>query len=318
MFEAIHITHRFGRFTALDDLSLSVSAGDVVGVVGLNGAGKSTLLRVLAGVLPPTGGEVRLDGENMLAAPVDLRRIIGYLAEGSPLEAGVRVGEYLKYRGALKGLHGRGLRRRVRYVMREFGLAMLYRRMTSSLSRGERQRVGLADVLLTEPDVVLLDEPLAGLDAAQARGFCQLIKGMSGGSRAVILSSHLLTEVADVCNRVCVLHEGSLVQEGVTGDLLREGLEGGVIEIELRAMDADVVRETLVGIKGMQMLRVERYHGGHVAVLCRVSSSSVLADVESELTEKGAKGLHCRWRPGSFADMLLLMTHTASGREVSL
>lgn len=297
----------------LADISLAVSPGDVLGVVGVNGAGKSTLLRTMAGILPPTGGRVELVGAELPAAPCDLRQRVGYLAEGCPMDPCLRVREYLRDRGSLKGLYGRNLRRRVRVVSTEFGLEHVRRRMAGVLSRGERQRVGLAELMLNEPSVLIMDEPLAGLDATQAHVVRHLIENISK-NRAVVVSSHDLGVIKAVCNRVCILHDGVLIREGATDAVLREGLGDGVLSVDLLAVGPEAATRAVMGIEGVDCATASRFMGGRVSMLCR-AGPSVAGEVGAALKAKGATDLVCEWRQGDFSDMLLLVSESAGAAE---
>ncbi|MBN1556965.1 MAG: ATP-binding cassette domain-containing protein [Lentisphaerae bacterium] len=210
MIQVEHLTRRFGRTTAVDNVSFRVARGEILGFLGPNGAGKTTTLRILACALAPTGGRVYVNGLDVFTQSLAVRRRVGYLPENLALYPDMRVGEYLRYRGRLKGLGRRALRIRVADAVTRCGLAGAERQMIGRLSRGYRQRVGLADALLHDPAVLLLDEPTIGLDPYQIRETRRLIAGL-GGRHTVILSSHLLPEVETVCQRVLIMNRGAIV-----------------------------------------------------------------------------------------------------------
>jgi ABC-2 type transport system ATP-binding protein len=232
--EVSHLTKRFARTTAVDDLSFEVARGEIVGVLGPNGAGKTTTLRVLAGYLPATGGDVRVAGHDVVLESLEVRRHIGYLPENCPLPGDLRVDEYLRFRAALKGVPARRVRRRVAEVRELCGLAGEGRRMIGRLSKGYRQRVGMADALVHEPEVLVLDEPTIGLDPNQIRQARELIRGLAP-RHTVLLSTHILPEVEMTCGRVLILDRGRLAASDSTENL-RRLLEGRArVALELRA-----------------------------------------------------------------------------------
>ena len=208
--EVENLTRRFPRCEALAGISFHVRRGEIIGVLGPNGSGKTTLLRVLSSFLAPTAGRVRVAGCDSVLQSLDLRRRIGYLPEGLPLYPEMRVAEYLSFRGRLRGLRGPRLDTRLREVLELCDLGGSSRRIIGNLSRGFRQRTGLADCLLHEPDVLLLDEPLAGLDLEQVRMFRALLARLAGEGRTLLFSTHVLSEAEQLCHRVLILAEGRL------------------------------------------------------------------------------------------------------------
>ena len=203
------LTRRFPRCEALGGISFQVHRGEVTGVLGPNGSGKTTTLRILACYLAPTSGRVQVAGYDVTAQSVEVRRRIGYLPETVPLYPEMSVGEFLAFRGRIKGLSGLRLATRLREVIEQCGLGGSSQRVIGTLSRGFRQRTGLADCLLHEPDVLLLDEPLAGLDPAQAQVVRDVLREL-GQTRAVLFSTHVLDEAEQLCHRVLILNAGRL------------------------------------------------------------------------------------------------------------
>ena len=217
--EADSLSRRFPGGMALSSVSFSVAAGELVAVIGPNGAGKTTLLRLLAGLLAPTAGSARIDGRDVSGDSLSVRRISAFLPDDSPLYSEMRVCEYLRFRGRIHGLRGAHLALRIRTVLDQCGIADDSRRLIAQLSRGTRRRVALADCFLHSPSVLLLDEPLDGLDAAQAASICSLLIDMSADS-AVLFSSHNLPLVERICPRVLVLRSGQLVADSSPADLV--------------------------------------------------------------------------------------------------
>jgi len=251
MISVANLTKRFGRVTAVDNISFEVRPGEIVGFLGPNGAGKTTTMRVLATYLPATGGTVRIGGLDAFENSIGVRRKIGYLPEAVPLYAEMRVCEYLRYRGRLKGLRGRRLRARLAEVLAVCDIEDARRTVIGRLSRGYAQRVGLADSLIHEPEVLILDEPTIGLDPNQIRHFRTLIKGIAG-RHTVLLSSHILSEVQMICERVLIMKAGRIVASDATEHLVgaMRGAHRIILEVQ-GALDAVVAAlRKVVGVSG--------------------------------------------------------------------
>ena len=226
------LSKSYGAVTALDGVGFECEAGDVVGVLGLNGAGKSTLLRILAGELLPSGGSVSIGGIELGADSRAMRSLVGYLPEEPPLYREMRVRDYLGFAGALNGVPRPDLPGRVAAVAERVHVADHLDRVIGELSMGYRKRVGIAQAILHEPDVVLLDEPVSSLDPAEIVGMRELVRSLGGG-RTVFTSSHHLREVHETCDSILVLHEGALVARGTQEELgALAGRER--IEVEVR------------------------------------------------------------------------------------
>ncbi|MEM1109297.1 MAG: ABC transporter ATP-binding protein [Planctomycetota bacterium] len=218
MIQASHLTKWYGPTLAVDDLSLELEPGKIVGFLGPNGAGKSTTIRMLTGYLPPTSGRATLDGHDVLTHAADARRKLGYLPESNPLYPEMRVEEYLHFAGKLHGM-ARPLRRsRIDHVADRCGLSHLRRRTIGRLSKGNKQRVGLAAALLHDPPMLVLDEPTSGLDPNQIGQVRQLIRDLAG-DHTVLLSSHILPEVQRVADRVVIVAQGRIVADGTVEEL---------------------------------------------------------------------------------------------------
>src|SRR5450631_379581 len=210
MIEVSNLTKRYAGRTAVADISFTVARGEIVGLLGPNGAGKSTTMRILSSFLPATSGTVRVAGYDVFHQSEEVRRRIAFMPENNPLYPEMRVHEYLKFRARLKGLGWRRSRERVSTVMEQCGLADVGRRVIGQLSKGYKQRVGLADALVHEPDLIILDEPTIGLDPHQIRSVRQLIKSLAE-KHTVLISSHILPEVELTCNRVIIMREGRIL-----------------------------------------------------------------------------------------------------------
>ena len=210
MIEVANLTKRYAGHTAVSNISFTVRQGEIVGLLGPNGAGKSTTMRILSCFLPATSGTVRVAGLDVFAQSNEVRRRIGYMPENNPLHYDMRVREYLKFRARLKGLGIKRSRQRVDVVMEQCSLTEVSRRIVGQLSKGYRQRVGLADALVHEPELIILDEPTIGLDPNQIRAVRQLIKSLAQ-THTVLISTHILPEAEMTCNRVVIMFEGKIL-----------------------------------------------------------------------------------------------------------
>ncbi len=229
-----HLTKRYGRYAAVDDVSFTVARGEIVGLLGPNGAGKSTTMRILSCFMPATSGSVRVAGFDVFRDSDEVRRRIGFMPENNPLHTDMRVREYLKFRARLKRLGVVASRERVDIVMEQCGLTDVSRRIIGPLSKGYRQRVGLADALVHEPDLIILDEPTIGLDPHQIRSVRQLIKALTP-QPGVLTPPHILPEVEMTCQRVLILHEGKILAADTTEALQRRMSDSGQVVAEIAA-----------------------------------------------------------------------------------
>lgn len=239
MIEVVNLTKRYAGKTALADISFTVARGEIVGLLGDNGAGKSTTMRILSCFLPGTSGTVRVAGLDVFRESQEVRRRIGYMPENNPLHPDMRVREYLKFRARLKGLDRKKSRARVDVVMEQFGLTDVSRRIIGQLSKGFRQRVGLADALVHEPELIILDEPTIGLDPHQIRAVRQLIKGLAH-SHTVLISTHILTEAEMMCNQVLIMYEGRILAADTPENLQKLMAGDGQIFTEIAAPLAEL------------------------------------------------------------------------------
>jgi len=220
MIQVENLTKRYIGHVAVDGISFQVERGEIVGLLGPNGAGKTTIMRVLSCFMPATSGTARVAGYDVFAHSDEVRRRIGYMPENNPLHRDMRVREYLKFRARLKGLSRVRSRERVDVVMQQCGLTEVQRKLIGYLSKGFQQRVGLADALVHEPDLIILDEPTIGLDPHQIRAVRQLIKDLAN-KHTVLISTHILHEVEMMCGRVVILHEGRILAADTTENLQR-------------------------------------------------------------------------------------------------
>ena len=227
MIEVKDLSKSFGEIQAVQGLTFLIEEGEIVAFLGPNGAGKTTTMRMMTGFLPPSGGTVRIGGHDVFRAPLAAKRKIGYLPEHPPLYETMKVEAYLKYVARLHGVPGGKLREVIDREVVRCGLKDQANRVIANLSKGQRQRVGLAQALVHDPDVLILDEPTIGLDPMQIREIRDLVKGL-GDARTVILSTHILPEAQQVCDRVLIINRGRLVLDSKMGSLLEE--EGKTLE----------------------------------------------------------------------------------------
>src|SRR5436190_13879208 len=239
MVEVYGLTKRYAGRTAVNDVTFNVERGQIVGLLGKNGAGKSTILKILSCFLPATSGTVRVAGYDVFHEADDVRRRIGYMPENNPLHMDMRVKEYLKFRARLKGLSMRQTRERVDTVLQQCALTDVHRRIIGQLSKGYKQRVGMADALVHEPELIILDEPTIGLDPNQIRSVRQLVKDL-GKRHTILLSTHILSEVEMTCSHVLVLHRGRMLASDSIEGLQRKTFENGAVVAEIAAPIGDL------------------------------------------------------------------------------
>ncbi|MEZ5965209.1 MAG: ABC transporter ATP-binding protein [Planctomycetota bacterium] len=249
MIRVDNLVKRFGQTTAVADVSFAVGKGEVVGFLGPNGAGKTTTLRVLTCYHPATSGTASVGGHDVFSAPVEARRQVGYLPENVPIYGDLRVEEYLRYRAALKGVPRRQRRAAVEVAMERADVLDVRRKLVAHVSRGYRQRVGLADALVARPPILILDEPTTGLDPIQRRRMKTLVRDLAQ-EHTILFSSHILAEVQDVSSRILVIHRGQLRADGAPDELLRRSL--GRRLVVTAALDCEALRQVVAGLAGVQ------------------------------------------------------------------
>ena len=249
MIEVQHLTKQYGRFTAVHDLSFRVERGEILGFLGPNGAGKTTTMRILTGYMPATEGKAIVAGFDVFEQPIEAKRRTGYLPETPPLYPDMSVVEYLDFVAKIKGVASAGRRARVQQVMERTRIADMANRLCANLSKGYRQRVGLAQAIIHNPDVLILDEPTAGLDPKQIIETRELIKELAG-DHTIILSTHILPEVSQTCQRVVIINKGHVVAVD-TPDNLTARLSGAVtlyLQVDTGGADAAAAFRQITGV----------------------------------------------------------------------
>jgi ABC-2 type transport system ATP-binding protein len=258
------LTKRYARTVAVDNISFEVPKGQIVGFLGPNGAGKTTTMRVLTCFLPPTSGAATVAGFDVLEQPMEVKRRIGYLPETPPLYPEMEVGDYLEFVGKLKGLSGADLAKRVTEVCGRVNVADVRKKLISKLSKGYRQRVGLAQAIIHNPDVLILDEPTAGLDPKQINETRELIKGLAG-DHTIILSTHILPEVEQTCEQVIIIAKGKLVATDSVENLTSRarGAQSVLVEVEGvdGALDPSAIQHRLEQVAGVSRVLFRETHG---------------------------------------------------------
>ncbi len=270
MIEARELTKKYARHEAVRGISFSVAQGEIVGFLGPNGAGKTTTLRMLTGYLPPTSGSARVAGFDIFRQSLDARRRIGYMPENVPLYDDMRVREYLTYRALLKGLGHRDARKRVNEVLDTCGLESVRKKMIKALSKGYRQRVGLADALVHDPALLILDEPTNGLDPNQIRQIRELVRRL-GETRTILLSTHILHEVEMTCNRVIIIDGGQIRAADTPANLIADMRTAGRIQVEIKA-DAEVAAGAINRLDRIKKVSSEPLEDGWQRLMIWVES----------------------------------------------
>jgi ABC-2 type transport system ATP-binding protein len=232
------ITKRFGNFTAVDNVSFEVGRGEILGFIGPNGAGKTTTMRMLTGFLPASEGRIVVAGHDVFDENMQVRRKVGYLPERPPLYTELSIGAYLAFVAEIRGIPRSDRTRRIGLVMERVGLVGWEHRILGSLSKGYRQRVGLAQAVIHDPEVLILDEPTSGLDPGQVVGIRNFIRGLAE-DRTVILSTHILPEVERLCERVVIISNGKLAADDAIASLKDRVGQGVRFRVELKSTDAD-------------------------------------------------------------------------------
>src|SRR5215470_1159521 len=274
MIKVSQLTKRYARTTAVDQISFEVAKGQIVGFLGPNGAGKTTTMRMLTCFLPPSSGTATVAGFDVLEQPLEVKKRIGYLPETPPIYPEMETAEYLKFVGRLKGISSADLQKRVDYVCDRCSVADVKTKLLGKLSKGYRQRVGLAQAIIHNPDVLILDEPTAGLDPKQINETRDLIKSLAG-SHTIILSTHILPEVEQTCEQVVIINKGKLVATDSVRNLQARarGAESVLLEVAGRSgkLEPSSVQNKLQGLAGVS------------SVLCKQRvDGRVVFEVESE------------------------------------
>ena len=310
MIEVNNLTKFYGDFPAIENLSFTVAKGEILGFLGPNGAGKTTAMRILTGFMPPTSGSAKIAGLDVVDQSLDARRHIGYLPETVPLYTEMSVEEYLKFMGSIRGMDAKWRDRRVDEVIGICRLEEYQHSHIAKLSKGYRQRVGVAQAILHEPEVLILDEPTVGIDPIQVVETRNLIKGF-GGDQTVILSTHILPEVSMVCGRVIIIHEGQVVAID-RPENLSERLRGTEkLEVDIRGPAAEIM-PAIRDIQGVQEVsRIDR-EGVGIYLIETPNGSDVRERISNLVHEKGWGLLRLQPIQMSLEEIFLRLTNMES------
>ena len=308
------VSKRYARFTAVDNVSFEVAKGQIVGFLGPNGAGKTTTMRMLTCFLPPSEGKASIGGFDVLEQPMEVKKRIGYLPETPPLYPEMEVGEYLQFAGKLKGLRGAELSKRIDEIAQKTNVGDVLKKLIVKLSKGYRQRVGLAQALLHNPDVPILDEPTSGLDPKQILETRQLIKGLAG-DHTIILSTHILPEVEQTCERVVIISKGKLVATDTVENLTNRMRGSESIGVEIEG-DVAGCREKLEKVEGVKrvLVRDEKNGRGYFEIES-TEGKNIRADVARAVVQGGFNLTELKAVGMSLEDVFLQLTSTEAKEE---
>ena len=256
-----NLTKYYGQEKAIDNISFDVKTGEIVGFLGPNGAGKTTTMKIITCYMPPSAGTVEVDGYNIADHSLEVRRKIGYLPELNPLYLDMNVVEYLEYAARLHGIDKATLKRQLASMIEVCGLKEVRHKDIGELSKGYKQRVGLAQAMIHDPEVLILDEPTSGLDPNQIVEIRNLIRQL-GRAKTVVLSTHILSEVQATCDRVVIVNEGAIVADGTPGQLQQEFRGSELIVIELKAQVANPMVDIFPKLKALSNVESVEYGGG--------------------------------------------------------
>lgn len=314
MIEVSHLTKKYGKHLAVDDLSFTVEGGQIYGLLGPNGAGKSTIMNILTGYLSATSGEVSIAGHPLPEEADAAKACVGYLPEQPPLYMDMTVQEYLDFAAELKGVKKAERKTQVLKAARRTGLEAVLPRLIRNLSKGYRQRVGIAQALLGSPKLIILDEPTVGLDPAQVIEIRKLIREL-GKTHTVILSSHILSEVQAVCQQVLILSKGHLVATG-TPEQLSEKLSAGSALRATVLGEKNVVLSAVRNLPGVRDVSVESEENGEITFIVECTDSTDRrAAVSKALTKAGCTVLALAVESKSLEDVFLELTGSESDKN---
>jgi ABC-2 type transport system ATP-binding protein len=307
MIEVSNLTKRYGPTLAVSNVNFVVEKGEVLGFLGPNGAGKTTTMRVITGYLPASEGQVRVAGFDVQEHPLEAKRRTGYLPETPPVYPDMTVTEYLSFVARIKGVAGREVKKRVAEVSEKCAVSDVRDRQVGKLSKGYRQRVGLAQALIHNPDALVLDEPTAGLDPKQIIETRELIKGLAG-QHTVVLSTHILPEVSKTCQRVVVINSGKIVAMGTPDELTRRltGFETVLITVDGPAPE---VMDKLMRVGGVNMVEPHEAHGPLTTFEVQAEKGhDVRAELARSVVESQWKLLELKTSGMSLEDIFLKLT----------
>ncbi len=318
MITAKELTKRYARTTAVDQITFEVAKGQIVGFLGPNGAGKTTTMRMLTCFLPPSAGTATVAGFDVLEQPLEVKKRIGYLPETPPIYPEMDTSEYLKFVGKLKGLSGAELQKRVDYVCDRCAIADVKSKLLGKLSKGYRQRVGLAQAIIHNPDVLILDEPTAGLDPKQINETRDLIRGLAG-DHTIILSTHILPEVEQTCEQVIIINKGKLVATDSVRNLQARarGAEAVVLEVAGRNgnLEPATVQQKLEQVSGVSRVLCKNQVDSRAVFEVESKGAFVRGDLARAVVDAGWDLNELRPAAVSLEEIFLQLTQSESPAE---
>ncbi|MDY5120504.1 MAG: ATP-binding cassette domain-containing protein [Treponema porcinum] len=303
MIEVSNVSRVFGTFRAVNDVSFSIPTGQIVGLLGPNGAGKTTTMRMITGFLKPTSGTIKIDGTDITENPVESKRKIGYMPESAPLYGDMIVDDYLRY---IARMQQQDENVKVPLLCKECGLEEVMHKNIGELSRGYRQRVGLAHALMNDPEILILDEPTSGLDPNQVEDVRALIKEI-GKTRTVIISTHILSEVEMLCSRVIIISGGKLVADSPTDQLRTRYGNAAVVRVNANATEAQL-SDSLKGIDGIQSLSFEKAETGATALIAIQGDTEIRPAVAKAVLSSGYDLYELSLQRNSLEDVFHILT----------
>ena len=284
MIKVSNLSKKYVGKPAVDNLSFNVESGEIVGFLGPNGAGKTTTIRMLTGYIPPTSGTALIGGYDIFLNSLIAKQKIGYMPENVPLYDDMRVREYLLFRAELKGLRGQDVRKHMNEALELCSIKDIKSQMISSLSKGFRQRVGLADALINKPPLLILDEPTNGLDPSQIRSFRELLKELAE-NHTILISTHILSEVELTCDRVLIINKGKMIGNNTPLELSEKIKSSTTISLELKSQDHDI-RDNISNISGIKKVTLEKEENDWKFYRIRVDYGN---DLREEIMNLGNK-----------------------------
>jgi ABC-2 type transport system ATP-binding protein len=309
MIEVENLTKRYGPRTAVDNVSFKVHKGEILGFLGPNGAGKTTTMRILTGYLSATAGAARVAGYDVFENPLEVKKRVGYLPETPPLYQDMRVDDFLDFVSKIKGIPGKDRKRRIDDSIEKARITDVRSRFIGRLSKGYRQRVGLAQAIIANPEVLILDEPTAGLDPKQIHETRDLIKGL-GGDHTIVLSTHILPEVSMTCSRVLIIAKGRVVAEDTPDNLMQRMQSAASFRVEVRG-DAASVESALRAVNGIMSVHAKGSADGLAAFDLEAGDGrDVRADVARAVVQKGYDLLSLQRTGMSLEDIFIQLTTT--------
>ncbi len=311
MIECSHLTKKFGHFTAVDDLTFTANKGQVLGFLGPNGAGKSTTMKMITGFIEPTAGEIKVCGINLDEDPLALKRKIGYLPEGAPSYGEMEVGSFLQFIAAMRGIAKNQVRAALESVIERINLENVFYQRIETLSKGFKRRVGLAQAIIHDPEVLIMDEPTDGLDPNQKHQVRQLISDMSQ-DKTIILSTHILEEVHAVCDRAIIIAGGELVADNTPAEMENMSRYNRAVSF-VADMDLDVLND----IKQLSCVRDVEYNGkNREATVFPNQGLYIFDEISQFLKDKDIKLHSLKMEAGRLDEVFRDITQSVSEREV--